>query len=202
MTHAPTVQEFMTSPEPDEDETLTVAYVEVPTIADTPAPEVPELGHIVPPAMAEHTRESALVWIAESLATIAEASHVSAYLDKQATFLGASLEEAERELADVQALVDAQTDLLARVREIVKPSTSKLANSVRDVLTLFGGPEAAQEPTGEHNNDQDAPPAADAKVEEWRAFARGRGYAGPDVDKANRSQIRTMLGLPHAEPTS
>lgn len=43
-------------------------------------------------------------------------------------------------------------------------------------------------------------PDRDADVEEWRSFARGLGYAGPDVDEANRSQIRTMLGIPHGEP--
>lgn len=51
----------------------------------------------------------------------------------------------------------------------------------------------------EHNNDRDATPAEDADVEEWRAHARSLGYTGPDVDKANRSQIRTMLGIAHPE---
>lgn len=40
-----------------------------------------------------------------------------------------------------------------------------------------------------------AVPAADASVEEWRAYARGLGYTGSDVDTMNRSQIRTMLGI-------
>lgn len=38
-------------------------------------------------------------------------------------------------------------------------------------------------------------PAADADVSEWRTYARGLGYTGPDVDAMNRSQIRTMLGI-------
>lgn len=38
-------------------------------------------------------------------------------------------------------------------------------------------------------------PAHDAPVEEWRAYARSKGFAGPDIDKANRSQIRTALGV-------
>lgn len=42
-----------------------------------------------------------------------------------------------------------------------------------------------------------ATPAPDAPVEDWRAFARSLGYQGSDVDAANRSQIRTMLGLAH-----
>ncbi len=40
-----------------------------------------------------------------------------------------------------------------------------------------------------------AMPAADASVEEWRAYARGLGYTGSDVDTMNRSQVRTMLGI-------
>lgn len=39
-------------------------------------------------------------------------------------------------------------------------------------------------------------PAADASVEEWRAYARILGYQlRADVDTMNRSQIRTMLGI-------
>jgi uncharacterized protein YyaL (SSP411 family) len=184
MTNAPTAEEFLAQPsEPDE-----------------------ELDLILPAAMAE-AMPSPLAQIAESLATIAKAAHVSTYLDQQATDLARAYDEARRELADAEALNQIQADLIERVTKIVKPSTSKLANSVREALgsasfVAKAEPEAPVNATDEHNNDQDAPPAADASVEEWRAFARGRGYAGPDVDKANRSQIRTMLGLPHAEPTS
>lgn len=42
-----------------------------------------------------------------------------------------------------------------------------------------------------------ATPAPNAPIEDWRAFARSLGYQGSDVDWANRSQIRTMLGLAH-----
>lgn len=42
-----------------------------------------------------------------------------------------------------------------------------------------------------------------ASVEDWRAYARMFGHTGPDVDQANASQIRTLLGLPHptAQPS-
>jgi hypothetical protein len=42
--------------------------------------------------------------------------------------------------------------------------------------------------------------AHDAMVEDCRAFARSRGHQGPEVDVANRSQIRTMLGI--EQPTN
>lgn len=42
-------------------------------------------------------------------------------------------------------------------------------------------------------------PAHNAPVEEWREYARALGYAGPEIDKANRSVIRTTLGI--AQPT-
>lgn len=44
-------------------------------------------------------------------------------------------------------------------------------------------------PVGEH------PPARDADVEEWRAYARQRGVYVTGLDTMNRSQIRTMLGI-------
>lgn len=43
-------------------------------------------------------------------------------------------------------------------------------------------------------------PEHNAPVEEWRAYARALGYAGPDIDKANRSVIRTTLGI--AQPVT
>lgn len=58
--------------------------------------------------------------------------------------------------------------------------------------SLPTGPEEGYEPV--------AQPAHDAPVEEWRAYARALGFAGPDIDKANRSVIRTTLGI--AQPTS
>lgn len=57
---------------------------------------------------------------------------------------------------------------------------------------LATGPEEGHEPLvqPEHN----------APVEEWRAYARALGYAGPEIDKANRSVIRTTLGI--AQPVA
>lgn len=58
-------------------------------------------------------------------------------------------------------------------------------------------PLAPTEPEGVE--DINVQPAHDAPVEEWRAYARRLGYAGPDIDKANRSVIRTTLGIAHVE---
>lgn len=38
-------------------------------------------------------------------------------------------------------------------------------------------------------------PEHNAPVEVWREYARALGYAGPEIDKANRSVIRTTLGI-------
>lgn len=56
---------------------------------------------------------------------------------------------------------------------------------------------AAEEPVPASNAAEMGHPQPDhdAAVEQWREFARGLGYQGPDIDKANRSQIRTMLGI-------
>ena len=43
-------------------------------------------------------------------------------------------------------------------------------------------------------------PEQGAPVEEWRAYARALGYAGPEIDNANRSQIRTALGISQTAP--
>lgn len=52
----------------------------------------------------------------------------------------------------------------------------------------------------EEGHEQPVQPAHNAPVEEWRAYARALGYAGPEIDKANRSVIRTTLGI--AQPTA
>lgn len=102
------------------------------------------------------------------------------------------VDQLDRELGEKQALID-------HVLEICKPSTSKLANSIRAVLQPPTPDEEtpAAEPSVEGPASQMIQPVHDADVEEWRNYARSLGHAGPDVDKANRSQIRTMLGIPH-----
>ena len=56
-----------------------------------------------------------------------------------------------------------------------------------------------QEGSLPYRRPEPAPPAHDAPVEEWRAYARSRtGFPeGTSIDTLNRSQIRTLLGIPH-----
>ena len=181
--NTPTPAEFLTQTEPDEDEEAET-YV-----SDTSDP---------------------LTSIAASLGMIAAAVHrhgAAEQADTENRELYIALDQAH---ADLEAKYEAVNALVDDVLEVCKPSVSKLAIQVRETvakwrtgqaepepvvgLSLAGLPE---QPPLEHNNDRDAPPAQDAPVEEWREFARSRGYAGPDIDQANRSQIRTMLGIEH-----
>jgi hypothetical protein len=93
--------------------------------------------------------------------------------------------------------------LLAEVEKIVKPSTSKVSLEVKAAIEAWKSPEISEqaEPVAEPVPASNATemgyshPAHDADVEEWRTYARVLGYQGKDVDQANRSQIRTMLGI-------
>lgn len=134
----------------------------------------------------------------------------------------------EAEVTEIEALHDAKQALIDEVLAICKPSTSKLANSIRAVLEPVVAPPAAepvaepvdgvpaavrcpacaryfadQELLDRHECTGPVMPAHDADVEEWRAYAGARGYAGTydetggmTVDQMNRSQIRTLLGIP------
>lgn len=81
--------------------------------------------------------------------------------------------------------------LLEEVEALLKPSTSKLANSVRDAITRWRAPEVPVAP----DSDLVVMPTHDAPVEEWRLYANTLGYIEPAVDLMNRSQIRTLLGI-------
>lgn len=169
-TYLPTPEEFMTLTEPDE-------------------PEVDE-GKPVEPA-------DPLTSIANSLQRLV------------ATVEGRELDESvavhlREAYDDLEAKHGVVLELVEEISAIIKPSTSKLADSVRAAITRWSAPvvepvEVVQpEPVEpEPAPDDDQPPEQDADVEEWRAYARARGYTGPDIDTANRSQIRTMLGIEH-----
>lgn len=83
---------------------------------------------------------------------------------------------------ELEGRADAKQALIDQVLEICKPSTSKLADRVRAVVNEADSPSSATPEEPDH-------PAHDAPVEEWREFARGRGYTGDDIDRANRSQL-------------
>lgn len=109
-------------------------------------------------------------------------------------------------------------ELVEEIEGLIKPSTSKLANSVREAIArwrapvvepVVGAPQCAS--CGRYFADQDllerhdctGVPANDAPVEEWRAYAEAQGYPeGTVIDQMNRSQIRTLLGVPQTEGTS
>lgn len=155
-----------------------------------------------------------------SIATSLEAlTGLVSRLDREAAEtdqLRAELTEARLHAEEFEAHLAAAQEQLDQVLEICGKSTSKLANSIRAVLTPDPSPapdgqaseavdDAAPEPG---SSAQDVRPSAgevsdpvvlvqpahDAGVEEWREYARGLGYT--DVDNANRSQIRTLLGIP------
>lgn len=142
----------------------------------------------------------------------------------------AELDQAHADLEDKHRSL---FELLAEVEKIVMPSTSKLANSVREAITRWRNPEVPEQAETADTSDEgmanrlvppavqctaclryfadqalldqhactaeasEAPPAQDADVDTWRAYARRvHGVdAGTAIDGMNRSQIRTMLGV-------
>ena len=112
---------------------------------------------------------------------------------------------AKEELADLEDKHRALYDLLAQVEKIVAPSTSKLANSVREAIAAWRNPEApapaeAPAPVPVENAAEMglAMPGPDADVETWARYAESLGHEVPG--HMNRSQIRTLLGI--AQPVS
>ena len=157
-----------------------------------------------------------LTSIAASLGMIAAAVHrhgAAEQADTENRELYIALDQAH---ADLEAKYEDLCFLVEDVLAVCKPSVSKLAIQVRETVARWRAPqtsgaepvvgaaaESVERVDGVAPDESSAPepvasrfpPAHDAPVEEWREFARSRGYAGPDVDKANRSQIRTMLGI-------
>ena len=173
MTTTPTVEEFLAQQDPEEDQT------------DEQRPADP------------------LESIAQSLGVIADA------MTNRDTTAGAEqealLEETREERDDWEDKHRAALDLIHEIGTIVKPSTSKVSLEVKAAIERWANPVVEPEPItvpdgppdGPHTAAEGAYPAQSADVEEWRAYARSYGYTGPDVDSMNRSQIRTMLGIPH-----
>lgn len=188
MTITPTLAEFLTQPYPDESDETEEAepllpWQCVPTIAESGGP----LDSIA----------DSLLRVAGSLThltTMATHHNLEEKAESETQQLYADLQQAH---ADLEAKHEALTGLVDDVLAICKPSTSKLANNVREAIASWRAPEAAAEPEPESTEVLvHAAPADDASVEEWRGYARSLGYTGADVDQANRSQIRTMLGIP------
>lgn len=108
----------------------------------------------------------------------------------------AAYDELEVEVRQVEELASRRQQVIDDILAAVKPSTSKLADKVRAIAEEAF--QAATDPGPPAEPAPDAPPADDAPVDEWRAYARSRtDVEVTGVDTANRSQIRTMLGLSH-----
>jgi len=184
----PTLEQFLASVDPDEDDE--------PTVTTDPLTSIAESLRLLTELASRDTGDQA-----------------DERLVRDLTSLDAECRKLRAENAALDAEAEENTALIVRVRELIKPSTSKLANSIRDVLD---GPQVSDMPTAdramlEEVEDEAQPPAVDpqpgqrppghdAPVEVWRGYAIGCGFQGNDVDSMNRSQIRTMLGIP--QPTA
>lgn len=173
MTTTPTAQQFLTDPWTDED-------------GDD---EIEVRSHTC------HHDDRALTSIADSLERLVELTEASTEGSAPIAESGGVSQEEFDELA---RSYDERGALLARVLEICKPSTSKLANAIRAELAPAPEP-AAEEPIAEVPKaapaDNQAIPADEAPTEEWQAYGRSFGLEGEAL--RNRSTIRTVLGLPH-----
>lgn len=101
------------------------------------------------------------------------------------------------EYDDLEAKHQSLYDLLADVEKIVSKSKSQVSLEVKAAINAWRNPEVPAEgvPAGEPA----ASPALDADAEDWREYARAEGFGeqtGHDLSQMNRSQIRTLLGLP------
>ena len=114
-----------------------------------------------------------------------------------------ALDQADAEHAELLRENERLRQLIADTLKICKPSTSKLANNIRALLEV-DTVTAPAEPEG-GDEDELVQPAHDASVEEWRDFARAFAERGgfevneEVLGSANRSQIRTMLGISQTE---
>jgi hypothetical protein len=186
MNAVPTPEEFLRQTEPDEDEG-----------DEAVLPGVDPLTSI-----ASSLSTAVALLLKHDTANEADAEADRRYLELDQAY--ADLEDKHRELFA----------LLADVEKIVAPSTSKLANSVREAIARWRNPEVPAEeqpsPSVEDYARSTAAavglpewPANDADVEEWRDYARTVRGLTPQgessIDQMNRSQIRTLLGIPQVE---
>lgn len=120
---------------------------------------------------------------------VAIATHLQAIA---ANFTGNTREaELQQTIDDLEVQVASVNEVLDQVLDACGKSKGQLAVRVREVILGPGEQPASPD-------DGATPPANDADVEEWRAYARGLGLVD-GLDQANRSQIRTMLGISHSE---
>lgn len=193
MSTTPTVEEFLTSSQPDEPE---------------------EVEHPTDP----------LESIAHSMRILTEVVVRRDAEDEEQDSQSALVNELDRELQGVRAELAASQALVEEVLAICKPSTSKLANSIRAAIAEHEAVD--EEPEGEvayvcphcgtgwgevvdpctecgkaasgTTPERPEQPAHDAPVEEWRDYVRAvrpAEFRPTTLDTMNRSQIRTYLGI-------
>jgi hypothetical protein len=182
MTSTPSPEDFLAQPyDPDEDNEPEVPaeLLQGPTSA-----EAMQIQWATPPRDISQIAES----IADSLRNIAgQADNRKVYT--------AELSSAITKLSDTQNRLQELEEQIGEVLIIIKPSQSKLAKQIQEVLNP-PTPEPARELVSEEQVEIDqAAPADDASVEEWRQFARTMAGDANDWSELNRSQIRTALGI-------
>ena len=178
-----TIEQFMSEPSAPDEEDL--------------EPEAP----VDPLTSIAHSLKQLVVVLAQGVPSAAAAEDEPLTASQEEKYIARA-----RELEAKQALIE-------QVLAVVKPSVSKLADQVREVLgagvvvvveepapsELQVAPELGVVPDTHEIGATVGVPTDDATVEEWRAFARTMTGApeGTVVDQMNRSQIRTMLGIAH-----
>lgn len=127
------------------------------------------------------------------LGTIVEQADPTAALPEE---VREQLAERERMLEQIAQLESVQLHLdgvLDEILEVCGKSRAAALVKIREIITASRAPKAsAPEP------EPAAVPAADASVETWREYAVSQGQPMSEVVGANRSQIRTLLGLSHS----
>lgn len=211
MTTTPTPAEFMTQPQPDEEDELEGLVLQGLLHLSGAANQMAAGGAVE--GFYGDLDRNPLESIAASLGLL---TSIVVRRDNQELAedeTQQALNQLDREYAELEKLHDAKQGLIDCTLALVSKSTSKLASSIRELLEPMVVPEPATvepEPPVISNHDPvppvepvavlhaAQPPAEDASVEDWRAYARGlrRMTNGESsIDKMNRSQIRTMLGV-------
>jgi hypothetical protein len=169
-------------------------------MAQPPDPEE-ELEATTPPLAMAPYDPNPLDSIAQSLRQLVQIHSGNAAAEAENDGITAVVMAARAAYDDLEAKYGSLYELLKEIETTIKPSTSKLANQVRDAIGRWRDPEVPAEvgPDAHAAEAGVAPehPSHDAPVEEWRDFAKTMAppYKWADIDTMNRSQIRSLLGI-------
>lgn len=194
MTSTPTPEEFLAAPsDPDDAEDLELRQFEAAAESRYRA----MVGDVE-----QHSCDP-LESIAASLGLIAASVVRQGNEEREQSEQAELFDETRAERDDWEDKHRAAVDLIHEIETIVKPSTSKVSLEVKAAVERWSNPvvetvaHAAENVVNsvDFNGNALVQPAHDAPVQEWRDYAYNAGLSAPDVDSANRSQIRTMLGV-------